>query len=339
MEQEMISGGVSILISTFNGGDKLVSTLQSILHLDLSEISFVQLIVVDNASTDGTSERVRLFFEQNFGNHPMEALLTFEKTPGKLAAQETGLTFVKGEFVLICDDDNLLNNNYLKIGVAYFQQHSHIGVLGGRGIAKAESSLPHWFEEYAYYFACAPQAPKTGNVNPTRNVVYGAGMWFRISAYRKAKELGFRFLLGSRTGTSLTTGGEDSELCWAIRFQNLEIWYVDEMQFEHLIPSNRLTDNYLKRLIEGMDSNGPYGGLYSRVWYSIHSKEVNWFWFKELMYSFKYLFKLWLSSKTHTKSIEIKRTLNNIRFYLKERFKYDSNVNRLLKYKTNCSQI
>lgn len=325
---------VSILISSYNGRLKLESTLKALSQLDTTNTDFLELIIVDNASTDNTAVFAKELWLKY--DTPFELNVLLEKKPGKLYAQELGLKNCQGDFVLICDDDNALNENYLQVGLNYFENHPEIGVLGGQGIAVSTVHIPDWFKEYDYFFACAPQAPKTGNVMPTRNVVYGAGMWIRKSAYLKAKDLGFKFILGSRTGTKLTTGGEDSELCWSIKLLGYEIWYIDEMQFSHHVPEDRLTPLYRNRLIKGMNSNGPLAWIYLRVWKNNMTNEVSNFWLKELIYSFKDLLKVLFKSNM----VETKKILKtNIRFYLSYRSDFDKKFNQVIQYRNKCLKI
>jgi glycosyltransferase involved in cell wall biosynthesis len=329
-----VKKSVSILISTYNGRLKLESTLKALSQLDRADIDFLELIIVDNASKDNTAEFAKELWLKY--DAPFELTLMLENTPGKLFAQELGLKNCQGDFVLICDDDNSLNENYLQIGLNYFEKYPKIGVLGGQGIPVSTIPIPEWFKEYDYYFACAPQAPQTGNVMPTRNVVYGAGMWIRKSAYLKAKDLGFKFILGSRTGTKLTTGGEDSELCWSIKLLGYEIWYIDEMQFSHHVPEDRLTPLYRNRLIKGMNSNGPLAWIYLRVWKNNMINEVSNFWLKELIYSFKDLLKVLFKSNM----VETKKILKtNIRFYLSYRSEFDKKFNQVIQYRNKCLKI
>jgi glycosyltransferase involved in cell wall biosynthesis len=323
--------GIAILISTYNGATKLPETLASLTMLDRSGISEVTLTVVDNASTDGTSTVVRSLWDSL--GEPFPLVLLQEVTPGKLNAQEAGLKSITQPFVVICDDDNALFPDYLQVGLRYLTENPQIGVLGGRGIAVSDVPLPDWFEEYAYFFACAPQAPSTGEVRPTRNVVYGAGMWVRMEGYRRAKELGFKFILASRTGKSLSTGGEDSELCWALRYQGYEIWYVDEMRFHHHVPAERLTKDYRLRLLNGMQSNGPLGKVYLRVASGEIAQPVRHFWLKELLYTIKDVILLPVSDEVD-KPRDLRRMLRNIRYLVSERSRYDAAVNQVLAYKS-----
>jgi glycosyltransferase involved in cell wall biosynthesis len=323
--------GIAILISTYNGAKKLPETLTALSKLDRSGISEVTLTVVDNASTDGTSTVVRSLWDSL--GEPFPLVLLQEVTPGKLNAQEAGLKSITQPFVVICDDDNALFPDYLQVGLRSLTENPQIGVLGGRGIAVSDVPLPDWFEEYAYFFACAPQAPSTGEVRPTRNVVYGAGMWVRMEGYRRAKELGFKFILASRTGKSLSTGGEDSELCWALRYQGYEIWYVDEMRFHHHVPAERLTEDYRLRLLNGMQSNGPLGKVYLRVASGEIAQPVRHFWLKELLYTIKDGILLPVSDEVD-KPRDLRRMLRNIRYLVSERSRYDAAVNQVLAYKS-----
>ena len=329
----MISKGISILISTYNGSKKLDKTLSALSDLNISGIPYLELILVDNASNDNTLE----FTEQYWNKlgKPFPLITIMETTTGKLNAQETGLKHAQGEFILICDDDNSLYPDYLQIGFKYLNENPEIGVLGGRGIVKGEIEIPEWFNDYAYFFACAPQAPQTGNVNPTRNVVYGAGMWFRKPAYDKAKELGFKFIIGSRTGKKLSTGGEDSELCWAIKMQGFEIWYIDEMRFFHYVPSNRLNESYRKKLLNGMLETGPYGNIYIRVWKNQISDTIKHFWFKEALYTLFYIIKLPFNNNLK----DFKRAFNNLIILLKENVKYDKKLKGIMDYKKKATNF
>jgi glycosyltransferase involved in cell wall biosynthesis len=324
---------VTILISTYNGRDKLGETLRALARLDTSDVALTHLILVDNASTDGTAAFSKEQWNALGSPYPLQVL--HEPRPGKLHAQELGLSMVKTPFVVICDDDNALFPDYLTIGLRYLLADRNIGVLGGRGLAVSNVPIPTWFNAYSYFFACAPQAPATGEVRPTRNVVYGAGMWLRMEGYHRAKEKGFRFIMATRTGTSLSTGGEDSELCWALRFQGYAIWYVQELRFYHHVPADRLTEDYRKRLLMGMHSNGPLGGIYLRIANGEIDRPVKYFWVKELGYTLRDALALPFG-RMKDKKQELRRMVRNIRFFLIKRGEYDAAVNEVLAYAMRC---
>lgn len=328
--------GVSIIISTYNGTLRLEKTLKALSELNISEIPYVELILVDNGSTDNS-----LVLAQNTWkslNTPFAATFLAETTPGKLHAQEKGLRHVKGKYVLICDDDNSLFQDYLHLGYNYMETHPEIGVLGGRGVGVSSIPFPDWFEQYSYYYGCTAQAPQTGNVRPVRNVVHGAGMFFRYEAYLKGKAFGYEFILASRVGDKLITGAEDSELCWMLIYQGYEIWYIDEMKFYHHITENRLTEKYREKLLWGMTENGLNSTIHQRIWSGSIRKKVKLFWLKEAVYSLFYLFSILFSTAIKTnKWSDSKRIINNIKILLTDRGKYDEKINALLNYKLKCT--
>ena len=324
---------VSILICSYNGKERLTETLTSLSNLDINSLDFVELVFIDNASTDGTLELA----EQTWKSLKIPFAAKFEKelSPGKLIAQEKGISICEGEFILICDDDNSLNKDYLQIGIKIFENNPQVGVIGGCGIPASTVSIPKWFNEYAYNYACAPQAAKTGNVIPTRNVVYGAGMWFVKKYLENAKLLGVQFILPSRSGRKLTTGGEDSELCWAIKYLGYEIWYCAELKFIHHIPENRLNKNYLKKLMRGMKQNTPLGRIYLRVWKNKMVSPVKIYWLKEVVYTIISLAKILFSLNSQKGSASL--YFNNLVYYLKNRSRYDKHFNSIISYYKACT--
>lgn len=329
----MIRGGISLLIATYNGSERLFNTLKAIADLSIDGLPFVELIIVDNASTDRTAEKANEFWESLKTEFPIRVLS--EKNPGKIHALQTGLKAIESEYVLICDDDNQLFPDYLKTGLYFMEQNPSIGIIGGQGILEPSLKKPDWFDAFAYSYACAPQAPHTGNVSPHRNVVYGAGMMIRKEAYDTALKLGFQFIMSNRKGESLSGGGEDGELCWAIKMLGYEIWYVENMKFYHLIPVMRLTDDFQRKLKKGMTKNGPYANAYIRVWKNEIPEKLSNFWFKEAVYSFKYI--ILLTFKKNGLS-DFQRAKNVLIGLLKENKQYDQKIKGIREYYAKCKQ-
>lgn len=320
--------GISILISTYNGKDNLPKTLEGLANLVINLIPSVKLIIVDNACNDGTSEFVKQKWSE-LGN-PFELEVIQEIQPGKIHAQTTGLNHIQTQYTLICDDDNELFPDYLQNGYKILQSNPEIGALGGRGLVKCEVDIPSWFESMAYMYACAPQAKKTGDVRPERNVIYGAGMFLNMFAYRKAKDVGFEVLLPSRIGKSVVTGAEDGELCWWLRFCGYEIWYAENLLFNHHLRPSRLTEEYRSSLLTMFKVGFPAGKLYLRIFSGELSKPIKLFWLKELLYTLKDGIKIPFLKSTD-RILELKRSLAQMRFFIIERSNYDKKYHKLLK--------
>jgi glycosyltransferase involved in cell wall biosynthesis len=294
------------------------------------------VILVDNGSTDNTVPFVAEVWDTLKTPFPLEILL--ETRPGKIYAQEKGLASVQTRYVLICDDDNSLFPNYIDEGYKLLRGNPQIGALGGSGIPVPEVSLPTWFSTYSYLYACAPQANRTGDVRPIRNVIYGAGMYLNMEAYAKLIQAGFKSFLPSRTGTSLVTGAEDGEICWALRFAGYQIWFSNELKFYHYLPAGRLSEAYLHRLTSTMAVGNVVGKLYPRIDKGELTHPIRLFWLKEAINTLIYIVKLDFL-KAADKKLDLKRACNQIRYLLSARSKYDQILVELLRFRNRLHSV
>lgn len=90
---------VSIIIPTYNSGSLLDSTLSSCLKIKGVD---VEILVIDDASTDGTPEHVR-------ERYPSVTLYQLSKNSGSGAAgRNLGLSVAKGRYIKFLDHDDLL---------------------------------------------------------------------------------------------------------------------------------------------------------------------------------------------------------------------------------------
>jgi glycosyltransferase involved in cell wall biosynthesis len=91
---------LSIVIPAFNEERRLPETLSQVLTFVQSQTFTVEVIVVDNASTDTTKEIIMDFDSR----HPCIRYL-YEAKRGKGAAVRTGILAGRGDYLLICDAD------------------------------------------------------------------------------------------------------------------------------------------------------------------------------------------------------------------------------------------
>lgn len=326
---------INICLTTYNGKSRLSQTLFYLSNLNINNFKSVELIVVDNASNDGTSDFVKTKWEE-FGNKFPLILVRLEENDLP-KARKTAMDLADGDFVITCDDDNLFPVNYLELGVQYFLKNPRIGVLGAQGMVKSNISIPEWFHKYSYYFGCSPQAPNTGNVYPTRNVVYGAGMWHRNVVYKLISKIGFKYILKSREIGKLGCG-DDSELCWAIKFAGYEIWYAEDLVFEHFVSDYKMTKDYLNNLLNYHNINGPYGNLHYRVYTNQLTAIKKYFWLREFVFYLIYLFKIPFFKFKNQKP-ELKRVLKSMKILLIDRGKYDESIKFLVDFKNKLDKI
>jgi GT2 family glycosyltransferase len=109
---------VSVVSLTYDRRDKLTDLL---LALREQTYSPIEVIVVDNASTDGTASMIEVEF-------PEVRLVRTSENIGS-PAYRYGLEKASGEFVLLIDDDGLPDRHWVSDIVARFQSNERLGVV------------------------------------------------------------------------------------------------------------------------------------------------------------------------------------------------------------------
>jgi len=266
--------GISIIICTYNGKQKLEETLLAILQLKAT-FSW-ELLVVDNASTDDTSA----FSSSLLSKSAIDWRILREDEPGLIKARLCGLRASKYDVLLYCDDDNTLDREYLQIGYDLLSKNPVIGALGGCGTPVFEAQKPDWFDKYGHSFAVGPQAEKDGPIQENPAELYGAGTFFRKEVLLQYLEKGFKSGLSGRTGTNLVSG-EDVEWCYLIQLAGYQIWYDHRLTFMHTMSQGRMNWEYYLRLKKGIASGAgpllPYSCLFRNRKMNDFQYFVTWF--------------------------------------------------------------
>jgi GT2 family glycosyltransferase len=158
-------------------------------------------------------------------------------------------------YTCIVDDDNRLDVDYIRNGVAMLENHAEIGILGGPNTATFEGTAPAWFPAFQHCYASGPQLNRVGgSFTPLadgpvgRNVLWGAGMLVRNEVWRKLHAHGFQSLFTGRQGEDNLTAGEDDELCFVAQLLGYEVWYSTSLHLRHHMTASRLTEPYRDRV-------------------------------------------------------------------------------------------
>lgn len=109
---------VTVNILSFNRKDELRHTLNKVFEQDYKNI---EVIVVNNASTDGTQEMVKTEF-------PEVKLIELDKNIG-IAGWNKGFEAAKGKYVLVLDDDSYPENGAILKALKFFENDKKIGIV------------------------------------------------------------------------------------------------------------------------------------------------------------------------------------------------------------------
>lgn len=94
----------SIILPVHNGGDYIKECVQSILNQTYKEFD---LVILENMSTDDTSEWVASLNNNRIKVYPSEKKLNIEENWGRIKSIE------KGEYITLIGHDDILDENYL----------------------------------------------------------------------------------------------------------------------------------------------------------------------------------------------------------------------------------
>lgn len=240
--------GISIIICTHNGSKRIYDTLKSILNLTVTKKFSIELIVVNNNSNDNTVSVCNDILFNSF----ISFKILDELKPGLNNARLKGVSNATFEWLLFCDDDNLLDHNYLNILFEIIESNSQIGAIGGYGIPMFLSQPPEWFSNFSHSYAVGPQSSSNG-IMQVGSFFYGACLAIRKKPILKLIQKKFTTIMTDREGKKFTSGG-DLELCFLIQLSGLILYYDNRLIFQHKIDSSRLTLEYYKKLKSGIAS-------------------------------------------------------------------------------------
>lgn len=112
---------VSILIVNYNGAAFLEDCIRSVEQVVDPEN---EVIVVDNASTDGSREVLARFLK-------VKAVFS-DRNLGFAGGNNLGLRHCSGEFILLLNSDTVVTADFLRVLVEYLRQHRRVGVAQGK---------------------------------------------------------------------------------------------------------------------------------------------------------------------------------------------------------------
>lgn len=238
--------GVSVVIVTYNGSNRLLPTLTHLAKQKNIAFDF-EIILVDNNSSDGTSEKAQQLWNEL--KSPFTLRIVSEKQPGTMYARKRGVNESRYRYMLYCDDDNWLNEEYVSTAYHIISQHNQIAAVGGKGIMEYELGfkVPDWMKEYEHNLGTGAQGKQDGDTTNDKGCLYTAGAIIDLKWLDKLYGMGFSSTLTGRDGKTLVAG-EDTELMYALRIIGGKLYYSSKMTFKHYMPAARINWEYLKKL-------------------------------------------------------------------------------------------
>lgn len=208
-----------------------------------------ELVLVDNRSEELIAQRVDLSW------HP-HATVVREEILGLTAARLRGIRESRGDLLVFVDDDNVLDRDFLEVAQCMRDSRPFLGSWSGQCRPEFEQQPPEWTRRYwgnlvirefdRDMWSNLPRLPES--------MPCGAGLCVRRSValhYLDLHQSGKRPFQFDRNGKSLLSGG-DNDLAACACDVGLGVGLISSLKLTHLISPDRLTEDYLVRLCEGI---------------------------------------------------------------------------------------
>lgn len=292
--------GISIVICCYNSAWVICRTLEALKEQRFSEPVPFEVILVDNCCTDETVE----IANKTMHGCDIDFRIVEECIPGLANARRRGINEAKYEYVVYCDDDNILCSDYVSTMASILDNNPNVGAAGGRSIAEFCAEPAEIVKEHLECYAVGSQL---GHVD----WLWGAGLALRTAMVRDIYDNQKCYMIG-RKGSELLSG-DDSELVMSVVLRGYKVFATDDIYLTHVLNANRLTEEYFHRLYKGLTIPGPAFGIMHAVIDGTKYKDA----VKDYIYWYKRLFKYSLLRWKPNADLKAKMAYDNL-----ESFRY-----------------
>ncbi len=225
---------ISIIIVNYNVRHFIVECLESYRRSKHEGLN-IEIIVVDNASIDGSVEVIA-------SQYPDVQLIANKDNVGFSTANNQGIKLSKGKYILLLNPDTLLEEDTLRICYEYMESHANVGALGvkmidgaGKFLPESKRALPTAWNSITKLVGLSSVFSKSklfngyalGHLSPDEQhniqVLCGAFMFMPRQVLDKVGLLDERFFMY----------GEDIDLSFRIIKGGYEIHYIPDTTIIH----------------------------------------------------------------------------------------------------------
>jgi GT2 family glycosyltransferase len=202
----------SVCIANYNGEEYISACIESVLSQDFEYP--VEIIVHDDASTDGSVAFIRL-------RYPQVRLLVSEENVGFCVSNNRMVAAARGNFILLLNNDAVLHNDALKTLYKASQRYGD-GIFGLPQYNAMTGELIDIGSTFDLFLNPVPN--KNGQQRDV-GMIIGACLWLPKALWNKVG--GFPEWFGSLA--------EDMYICCVARLYGYSVKAVTESGFDHLV--------------------------------------------------------------------------------------------------------
>ncbi len=288
---------LSIIVCTYNRDQHIGQALKSLTEQDFNPEDF-EIVIIDNNSTDKTSEII-----ENFKiNHPSHQIKIFKETKQGLAfARNKGIKESDGNYVSFIDDDAIAEKDFVRQIKENATKYQKYMAFGGKVLPKYEEEKePKWMSKYI------------------ERIISIVDMGNEVKEFKKSYPVGcnmfFKKELLNQIGNfdeKVYLRGEDKEIFYKIKRAGHRVLYTPDVVVWHFIDAYRTSLDYVTRIswLNGKSEHMRISALTEKrnirlifkfidYFYKINAALLLWiyFWMKSESIKGKFLFVSMISS-------------------------------------------
>ena len=232
---------ITIVICTRNRAEDLQATLRSLQTVYVPPASMVELLIVDNGSTDHTAEVIR---QCEFNNLAKRIVTVPQK--GKSRALNVALPQAEGKIILFTDDDVRVPENWITGMSAPIRSGQTDAVAGG--VQMAEQLRRPWMDDLGtgLFAETRDISPENPNRMVGANMAVGAYVFERVPKF------------DPRLGAGALGMGEETLFSHQLLAAGYRIASAFDVVVEHHFDPSRLTRAALRKINSNLGRSKGY---------------------------------------------------------------------------------
>jgi glucosyl-dolichyl phosphate glucuronosyltransferase len=234
-EQDQLA--TTIVVATHNGSRTLEETLDSFRKLHHPN-GVLDIVVVDNASTDKTKSILRSFV------NVLPLSIVHEQRRGKNIALNRVVSDISSDLIVFTDDDVVPRSDWLEVLQKAAQEQKEYAIFGGKIIPRWPYPPPSWLLaeiSLGVVYAVTPPDLTDGPIDP--DWVWGPNMCVRKEVFNSG--LRFNEAVGPTHGDYIM--GSETNFTARAQAHGFKSWHVSNAVVEHMIREEQMELEWIVR--------------------------------------------------------------------------------------------
>ncbi len=227
---------LSIIILNYNVRDLLLNCLDSVFH-SKGQLDKWQVIVVDNASSDGSAEAVR----EKYNNKAVE-LIESKENLGFAGGNNLGVKIARAPVILFLNPDTVIKGHAIQKTLEFLLSNPDFGAVtcrvelpDGRMDYSCHRGFPTPWNSLMYFSGLSKLFPRSSLFSGYNASYLDTTKTHEIDCLTGAY-LMVRKIAGDQIGwwdTDYFFNGEDIEFCYSLKMKGWKIYFYPEVKIIH----------------------------------------------------------------------------------------------------------